>query len=256
MKSVRYSVMAVMVVGLLVWNQAGPARAGWNDVISGAKNALETAGDSSKAAAPGQDLSEDTIVRGLKEALVTGTGKAVALVGTADGYLGNPSIRIPLPEKVQKAEKILRSVGLGSTLDEFETSMNRAAEKAAPEAGKIFQDAVKDMSITDARSILGGQDNAATEYFRGKTEGKLGEMFKPIVHSTMSQVGATRTYQDLSARAQAVPLVGSMGLDLDDYVTGKAMNGLFLMLAQEEQKIRKDPVARGTELLKTVFGSR
>lgn len=225
-----------------------PANAGVKDLLKNFQSTMEK-----DPASPSASLSEDTIIKGLKEALGTGAEKAVAMVSKPDGYYKNPEIKIPLPQAVQKVEKLLRSVGFGSSVDEFEQSMNRAAEQAAPQATSLFVDAIKEMSISDARKILNGRENEATLYFKERTEQRLTELFQPVVHKTMAEVGVTKNFQDLSAKTAAIPLAGSLDLDPDTYVTGKALDGLFLMLAQEEQKIRQDPAARVTDLLKTVF---
>jgi hypothetical protein len=204
----------------------------------------------------GEKLDESKIVQGLKQALEIGTANAVKTVSKVNGFYKNPQIKIPLPETVQKAESVLRAVGYGPKIDELSLSMNRAAEKAAPKAKALFWDAVKAMTFEDARQILKGSDDAATRYFEGKTRGKLAQLFSPIVHKTMTEVGVTRTYQQLYAKANTIPYVDRLNLDLDAYVTGKALDGLFYMVAQEEAKIRKDPAAQVTELLKEVFGGK
>ena len=222
-----------------------PLEAGWNDLIKDLGRVLE----------PGA-LSGDKIVQGLKEALEVGAGNAVSLVSKTNGYYGNPDIRIPLPGSVQKVERIARAAGYGSTVDAFHQSMNRAAEQAAPRAKELFWEAVRGMTFDDARDILEGPDNAATAYLRDKTGARLAEMFKPVVHDTMSRVEVTRQYQDLTSRISSLPFVGQLGnLDLDGYVTDRALDGLFYMLAEEEKKIRTDPAARVTDLLKEVFGN-
>jgi hypothetical protein len=147
-------------------------------------------------------------------------------------------------------------VGYGKQIDEFELSMNRAAEHAAPEAKRLFVDPIKKMSISDAQKILKGKDDEATLYFKEKTWNQLQEIFKPIVHKSMSQVGTTQSYQALEEKVHTVPFTDKLNLDLDKYVTGKGLDGLFLMLAEEEKKIRQDPAARVTDLLKKVFGNR
>ena len=207
-----------------------------------------------KSVGVSEGLSESKIIEGLKEALEIGTSNAVKLVSKINGYYGNPQIKIPLPDSVKKVEKALRAVGYGSKVDAFELSMNRAAEKAAPKAKALFMDAIKQMSFEDARKILNGRDNEATLYFEDKTRGKLNKIFKPIVHSSMSQVGVTRQYQALDAKVRSIPFTDSLTLDLDQYVTDGALDGLFFMLAEEERKIRQDPAARVTDLLKEVFG--
>ena len=204
----------------------------------------------------GDKLSDSKIVEGLKQALEIGTANAVKIVSMVDGYYKNPQIKIPLPQTVQKAESVLRAVGYGPKVDELSLSMNRAAERAAPKAKALFRDAVKGMTFEDARQILKGSDDAATRYFEDKTQGRLQELFTPIVHTAMQQVGVTRTYQQLYAKINTIPYADRLKLDLDAYVTGKALDGLFYMVAEEERKIRKDPAARVTQLLKEVFGSK
>ncbi len=227
--------------------QAPPALAQFQDIFNRVKKAVGMSGG---------ELSESKIVEGLKEALEIGTGNAAGLVSKLDGYYKNSKIKIPLPESVRKVEKILRKVGFGSKVDDFEMSMNRAAEQAAPEAKALFTDTIKQMSFDDARKILNGKDNAATLYFKDKTWDRLYDKFKPIINSTMSEVGVTRYYQDLNKKVRSFPFADSMSFDLDQYVTDGALDGLFYMLEQEERSIRKDPTARVTDLLKEVFGSK
>jgi len=196
----------------------------------------------------------NTTIAGLKEALSVGTEKAVETVSQADGYFENPAIKIPLPESVQKVAKTLRKVGLKKEVDSFEVSMNRAAEKAAPKAKDIFIGAVKEMTFQDAKKVLTGGDTAATDYLKAKTSEKIYMAFKPIVSSAMNDVGVTRSYKDLTGKAKLTRLLKDESLDLDRHVTNKALDGLFYMVGQEEKKIRTDPAARVTELLKKVFG--
>lgn len=204
----------------------------------------------------GAGLDESTIVKGLKEALATGTTRAVTSVSRRDGYLGNEAIRILLPEKLQTAANLLGKFGFQQQVDDFVLSMNRAAEKAAPKATEYFVSALKEMTFQDARKILNGGNTAATEYFRGKTGERIFNAFKPVVSSSMQDVGVTSRYGQMMNRLESIPF-GSQAagsLDLDNYVTGKAVDGLFTMLGEEEKKIRTDPAARGTELLRKVFG--
>jgi hypothetical protein len=200
-----------------------------------------------------QGLDVDTVVSGLKEALSVGTDRAVKSVSKMDGYLGNEAIKILMPEKIQKVADVLKKVGYQEQVDSFIASMNRAAEKAAPKAASYFADSVRDMSFDDARKILDGNETAATEYFRTKTFDKLYGDFKPVISSSMNDVGATRAYKEMIGKYTALPFMKEKSLDLDHYVTDKALNGLFLMLAEEEKKIRTDPATRTTELLKKVF---
>jgi hypothetical protein len=220
--------------------------AGLSDFLKGAQETLSGSGA----------LTNDEIAAGLKEALGVGTEKAVALVSKADGYYKNPEIKIPLPESVQKVEKLLRATGYGEKVDDFELSMNRAAERAAPEAKSIFGDAIKQMTFDDAKKILDGPDNAATLYFEDKTSSRLREIFKPIVKDAMGQVGVTRSYQDLNAKVESMPFGKSISFDLDQYVTDGSLKGLFKMLAEEEKQIRTQPAARITDLLKKVFAGK
>jgi hypothetical protein len=199
-------------------------------------------------------LSEEKIASGLKEALQVGTGNAVNLTGKPDGYFKNEVIKILMPAKLRTVEKGLRAVGYGPQVDEFILSMNRAAERSAPLAKDIFWNAIKQMTIEDARKILSGGDTAATEYFRGKTSDKLTTAFRPVVEQSMNEVGATRRYKELVGRAQSLPFGRAQTLDIDGYVVTKALDGLFHVVGEEEKKIRKNPAARVTSLLKDVFG--
>jgi len=198
----------------------------------------------------------DQIVAGLKEALSIGTGNAVTATSKTNGYFGNQAIKILMPEKIQKVADVLGRVGYQKEVDDFVLSMNRAAEKAAPQAKAIFIDAIHQMTVEDARKILDGSDTAATEYFKAKTSGKLYEAFQPIVSSSMNEVGTTRSYKQMMGKYTALPFAGAESVDLDRYVTNKSLDGLFYLVGQEEIKIRKDPAARVTDLLKTVFGGR
>lgn len=200
-------------------------------------------------------LSDDKIASGLKEALQVGTGNAVKSTGRVDGYFGNPDIKILLPDNVRRLDKGLRAVGYGPQVDQFVLSMNRAAEKAAPAAKQIFLDAILQMSFDDVRGIYSGGNTAATEYFRAKTSDQLAEAFRPIVEQATSEVGVTQQYKRLVGRAQAIPFVRTESLDIDGYVVSRALDGLFYVLGQEERKIRQDPQAQVTSLLREVFGN-
>jgi hypothetical protein len=206
--------------------------------------------------APQAGPDDSQVVRGLKEALTIGTGNAVSLVSLKDGYFSNQAIKILMPEKIQKVAEVLGKVGYQKQVDEFILSMNRAAEKAAPQAKSIFVSSIKEMTFEDAKKILNGGDTAATEFFKGKTAGKLSEAFKPIISSSMDEVGATRSYKEMMGKYTALPFMKAESLDLDQYVTNKSLDGLFFMVGQEEKKIRTNPAARVTDLLKTVFGGK
>jgi len=201
----------------------------------------------------GAGLDQGTAASGLKEALAIGTGNAVASGSKLDGYFGNQMIKILMPKQIQNVADVLGKLGYQKQVDEFVLSMNRAAEKAAPQAKSIFMDSIKAMTFDDAKNILGGGDTAATEYFKQKTSGKLTEAFKPIISKSMDDVGATKAYKDMMGKYTAVPFMKTESLDLDNYVTGKSLDGLFYMVGQEEKAIRTNPAARTTDLLKKVF---
>ena len=196
---------------------------------------------------------DDDLVSGLKEALDVGTKKAIELVSQVDGYFAHEVIKILVPEDMQKIADTLASLGLQKQVDEFVLSMNRAAEKAAPVAISIFVDAIKGMSFDDARGILTGGDTAATEYFKENTSETIYEAFKPVVTSSMEEVGVTKTFKTLTDKYSSLPFVEKKSIDLDNYVTTKALDGLFYMLGEEEKKIRTDPAARVTDILQKVF---
>ena len=200
-------------------------------------------------------LTEKDAADGIKEALVNGTGESVKTVSVLNGYWGNPEIKIPFPAEAQEMESKLRTVGMGKKVDEFNESMNRAAEKAASEAKPIFISAIKGMTVKDAINIVRGSDNAATIYLKNTTSPQLIDKFKPVIKSSLDNVNATKYWSDLITIYNKIPLVKKMNPDLTAYVTGKAIDGLFVMIAKEELKIRKDPMARTSELLKKVFGN-
>lgn len=202
----------------------------------------------------GAGLSEDSIISGLKEALQVGVGKAVDYSSKADGYLGNPQIKIPMPEKIQNVADMLKNIGLQKPVDDFVLSMNRAAEAASPQAKDILLSAVQKMTFDDAKKVLDGGDTAATDYLREKTFNDISGAFKPIVSDTVNQVGVTSAYKEMMGRFLDIPFASAQSLDLDSYVTDKAVSGLFVMLAEEEKNIRTNPQARATDLLKQVFG--
>ena len=201
------------------------------------------------------ELTEDKIISGLKEALSVATKNAVKTVSTENGFFNNPAIKIEIPDKLKKVTDVVKKLGFEQTVNDFELSMNRAMEKAAPEAADIFTDAIKAMSFSDARGILNGGDTAATDFFSAKTSEQLYHIFKPMVSASMDQVKVTQYYKAVEKKyASMVPLGGINSFELDDYVTKKGLEGLFAMMAKEEAKIRKDPAGRTTALLKQVFG--
>lgn len=184
-----------------------------------------------------------------------GAGKAVESLGHPDGFLSNPRVRIPLPPSVEKASGMMRSLGMGNYVDELETAMNRAAEAAVPEAKALLIGAVKGMSVSDARAILAGNDDAATQYFRRSTAEPLARKFQPIVRKAMDKVNLVEKYDRFAGKAAKFGLIRESDAHLDGYVTQKALDGLYLMIADEEKAIRQDPVGAAGKLARKVFGA-
>lgn len=203
----------------------------------------------------GKGFTEKDATDGIREALINGTGESVKVVSVLNGYWGNPEIKIPFPQEARDVETKLRAIGLGEKVDEFNESMNRAAEKAANEAKTIFIAAIKGMTVKDAINIVRGQNNAATVYLQNTTSPELKSKFQPVIKSSLDNVNATKYWSDLIGAYNKIPLVKKMNPNLTEYVTDRAINGLFIMIAKEELKIRKDPMARTSELLKKVFGN-
>jgi Protein of unknown function (DUF4197) len=205
-------------------------------------------------------LSQDEIAAALKQALSKGVENAIAVLGKNDGFLKDVSVKIPMPDQLKVVERGLRAVGQDQLADEFVTTMNHAAEKAVPEAAAVLGDSVKQMTLADARTILTSTNNAATAYFRRTSETNLFARFLPIVRQATEQTGVTAAYKKLTEKASFGGLslgsfLGQDTMDLDGYVTRKALDGLFLKIGQEEQRIRENPVARTTDLLQKVFGA-
>ncbi len=200
-------------------------------------------------------LSEEDAVAGLKEALIKGTNKGTDIVSQVDGYFKNPAIKIPMPEDARKVESKLRSFGQDKMVDDAILSINRAAEDAAGHAADIFVDAIKNMSIKDAIGIVRGDTTAATQYLQRNTTRSLNAKFRPVIETSLEKVNATKYWRSVFDTYNKIPFVSDVNPDLADYVTGKAIDGLFLMIAKEEVNIRKDPLARTSDILKKVFGS-
>ena len=235
----------LLAVLLLALSVAQPAWAQFDKVLKGLGGITGGGG-----------LNDAKIGSGLQEALKVGTENAVGQTGTLDGFLLNKAIKILMPKSLQRIEQPLRLVGYGPKIDEFVVGMNRAAEKAVPFAKDIFWDAIGQMKFDDAKKILNGNDTAATDYFKSKTSKKLHAAFRPSVENVMNEVGVNRQYNDLIGRYKSVPFAQSITFDVNQYVTEKATDGLFYVVAQEEKKIRTNPAARVTDLLKEVFGSK
>ena len=211
----------------------------------------------SPAAALGQleGVSRQDATAALRAALEKGSLAAVANLGRLDGFLGNPQVRIPLPESAQRAERLMRRVGMGKYADELVVTMNRAAEEAIPEARALFVQSVRKMTVQDAKGILTGGETAGTEYFKRTTRADLHKRFLPIVEKATSKVSLAQKYEQFADKAVAVGMLSKEDADLDEYVTQKALDGLYLMVAEEEKKIRKDPVSSGAAIIRKVFGA-
>ncbi len=206
------------------------------------------------ALGPISQPEEDERPRGLRETLAQGAVTATRQAATPDGFLQHDAIRIPLPPDAQRVERALRQMGLGSEVDRAVRAINRGAEQAAAEARPIFLQAIREITFLDALAILRGEEDAATAYLRRTTEDTLTERFRPIIHDALAQTGATRIYGDIARAYNAVPLTGrTIDPDLTGYVTSKAMDGLFHLIAQEEARIRTDPLARTTRAMRQIF---
>lgn len=239
------------------------ARADFFSSLGLGKNTNSSATNSTALAA----LTDTQVVGGLKDALGNGLQHAIASLGHDGGFLTNVNVKIPLPEKLQSAEKALRAMGQNKLADDFVTTMNHAAEQAVPQAASVFGDAVKSMSIADAKAVLTGPQDSATQFFRRNTSTNLYAKFYPIVQKATAAAGVTSAYKNMMAKVSgggsfgsslsglAGNYLGSDALDVDAYVTNKTLDGLFKMVADEEKNIRANPVARTTDLMKTVFGA-
>ncbi len=224
-----------------------PAAAQLDDILKKADDALNHRDISG--------LSDDKIISGLKQALEISTSKAVAATGKPDGFLKNEAIKITLPPKLQSVGRGLRMLGMGAKVDDLETGMNRAAEQATPQAKQIFLSALKKMSFDDARKILTGNDTAATDYFKRTATPDLTTAFSPVVHDSMEKVGVVQQYDRFMQQSPAGGIFAGQ-FDLNKYVVEKTLDGLFYELGEEEKKIRKNPAAQTTALLKEVFGKK
>lgn len=218
------------------------------------KNVLSTINNTiSGSGTKGGSLSKEEIINGLKEALSVGTNNSTKKLGSVDGFFKDAALKILMPEEAKKAEKTLRNIGMGSLVDKAILSMNRAAEDAASGVGTIFLDAIKQMTVTDGLKILQGGDFAATDYLKKTTTSSLTEKMRPVIEASLNKVNATTYWKDVFTAYNKVSLQ-KVNPDLTAYVTTKAMDGIFYSVGLEEQKIRKDPAAQVTDLLKKVFG--
>jgi hypothetical protein len=194
-------------------------------------------------------------IESLRQALTQGAKTSVSALAKKDGFLGNPKVRIPLPDSLQKADRVMRKIGLGKYSDELITSMNRAAEAAVPEAKTLLVGAIKKMTVSDAKGILTGSDDAATKYFRKNTETELAAKFKPIVDKAMKEVKLAEKYDQFAGKSAEFGLVDKRDAGLDDYITRKAMDGLFLIMAEQEKAIREHPLQATGDLAKKIFAA-
>jgi len=201
------------------------------------------------------DISNQDVVQGLKDALIQSSGKAVSQLSLANGFLDNPKVKIPLPDSIKRVESTLRRIGMGSAADELVTSMNRAAEMAVREATPLLVSSVKSMSVGDAKGILAGGDDAATQYFKRTTSAQLAQRFLPIVKRSTAKVELAQQYNQLAGYAAQFGLVRKEDANIDEYVTRKALDGLYLVIAEQERAIRRDPVGAATSVAKKVFGA-
>lgn len=250
----RMRAKILVATALVVPLISGPLQAGFSDLLDTLKGSVTGQGGTGSSMAA---LSNDEMIAGLKEALGQGTRYAVDQLGTDGGFLDNARVRIPMPKSLAWVEKSLRALRQDRLADEFVASMNHAAERAVPEAAAIFGDAIKRMSLEDARGILSGPDDAATQYFRRTTSEALTTKMRPIVEEATARTGVTASYKNMMAKAGGLSgLLSGDATDLDGYVTDRTLDGLFLMVAEEEKRIRENPLARSTDLLKKVFGSR
>jgi hypothetical protein len=201
------------------------------------------------------DLTNAEASKGLKAALIQGAVKAVGELSKTDGFLANPEVKIPLPSVLKKTEKAMRMLGMGKQLDDLELRMNRAAEAAVPEAKTLLVEAAKKMTLADAKAILGGSDDAATQYFKKHTFAPMAQKFLPVVEKATANVQLAQQYNKLIALSSQYGVVKKDQLSIEQYVTQKTLDGVYLMMAKEEAAIRNDPVAQGSALLKKVFGA-
>jgi hypothetical protein len=241
--------MSVALLGPLLF-----ALPGCTDTGQEVRQALHQIG----SVVQGTSLSQTDILSGLRDALQQGSSSAIAQLGHSDGFWRDPQVRVPLPSFIARYESAVRAVGYGGTLDQFQLTLNRAAEQAVPQAANIISNAISRMTVEDAKDILNGPSNAATEFFRRSSSDELYQSILPIVQQTTQQAGVTQQYKKLASKAGPIlRLSGSnMPDDLDGYVTQKTLDGMFVKIAAEEARIRADPAARGTELMKKVFAKQ
>lgn len=243
----------ILLAGAFMLGAGSGHAAEWGNVLQGIMKGGSK--EPSTTSAVGS-LTQQEMTDGLLEALSTGVRRATDLLGAEGGFLNDKLVRIPMPEPLAKVEGVVRKLGQDKLADNFIQTMNRAAEQAMPKATAIFTDAIKNMSVDDAKAILTGPDDAATQFFRKTTGPQLTAALKTVIQQATDEVGVTSAYKKMAKQASFLgQMVDTGSLDLDNYVTDKALDGLFLKLAEQEKLIRTDPLARGTDLLRKVFGS-
>ncbi|ALD21039.1 DUF4197 domain-containing protein [Hymenobacter sp. DG25A] len=255
MKKIHYSLLLALFLGI---NVAASAQIRLSDLgrILGSASKVKTKTKTTTTQTSGGSVTQTEAAKGLQEALVQGISKGADQASQTDGFYLNRLIRIPFPPDAQRVANTMRRIGLGAEVDKFELSLNRGAEDAAKSAKPIFISAIKSLTFKDVWGILTGQKDAATQYLKRTTSEQLTTAFQPIIQQSLDKVSATRYYTDLTTRYNQIPFVKPVNTDLNQYATGKAIDGLFTLIAQEEANIRENPVARTTELLKRVFGRK
>lgn len=246
---------ALVSLALAVMTATPLAQAGFNDLLEKGSRLLQSAPEPSGTQSS-SNLDTATLAAGLKEALSVGTERAIDRLSTAGGFANHADVRIPLPGGLDKVGGLMRQYGLGSQVDAFEASMNAAAETAVRESTPILANALETMTLEDARKIYSGGDTAATDYFKQQTQSPLAKKFRPVIEQAMSQAGVMQAYNALVGQAEKnLPMISGVAPDIGEHVTRSTLDGLFLRLAEEEKRIRQQPIARSTELLKQVFGN-
>jgi len=231
------------------------AFAGWMDQLGGILGEATHNSQPAATATPVASLSNTDMVAGLKDALRVGSENVVGQLSKADGFNKDPKIHIPLPENLQTVKSALNAVGMGYMMDDLELKLNRAAETATPKAKRIFGDAIKAMTINDAKTILSGPDDSATQYFKGKMSKPLSDEMKPVVQQALNQAGAVQAYDSVMGQYQSLPFVPDVKANLTQHVLDLGLQGIFHYMAEEEAAIRKDPVKRTTAILQKVFAN-
>lgn len=254
----RLLITSILLSGSLLIT---PGYAGWQDLLKDADSLLKGSSETSQSSGTTSSLSNQQIAQGLKEALDSGVKTAIDMLGKENGFLNDQAVKILMPEQLQKVESTLRTFGQEKMADEFVASMNHAAEQAVPQVSQIFIDSIAKMSLSDAQGILSGGDTAATDYFKNNTSEQLSKLIKPHVKNAMDSNQVTQYYKSMVSQVKRYDSFGLMdsylgnAAEIDDYVTNKTMDGLFVKIAEQEKLIRDNPAARSTELLKEVFGS-